>query len=127
MGTATEPTDLMAQASNPTLAALTAESFRPYVNTIFEFRGIAADGSVASSGAELELMEVNTPSDGSRNRDPRWRQPFSLLFVMRGGSLSANGLCRMTHNAFATSDLFLSRVDVRSRPFTQPYYEAVFG
>jgi len=127
MEMATERAGVIERASKPTLSEFTAESFQPYIGATFVFHRAMPDGSPASDSAELELLEVSNPPGGSRNRDPRWRQPFSLLFVLRQGSLSTNGLCRMLHGAFEPSDLLLSRVEVRDRPASQQYYEAVFG
>lgn len=75
----------------------------------------------------LELVEVK--DIGSPPANENWRNPFSLLFVLRDGKLSADGLCRLEHPDFESCDLLLSRVTVPGvHPGSkQEYYEAVFG
>ena len=110
------------------LGGFTAMTFRQRVGERFRFHGTLPDGTLSQEPAQIELLEVSESKGASTNRPAEWRTPFSLIFVLRDGTLATNGLCRMAHDDFEPADLLLSRIALLERRLgTEQYYEAVFG
>jgi hypothetical protein len=100
----------------------TAQAFTPYLGQTFRFR---PSSEQAADPVELELIAVEA---GPANQlMPGQRQPFSLLFELRGQAALRRGLQRLQHPDMDACDLFLARVHVPDRHPGAVYYEAVFG
>jgi hypothetical protein len=115
----------------------TAETFFPYQGQRLPFQRPPDGSGTSGDVAELELLEVTRPERVLRieKADPdkhakRLREPFSLLFALRGQAPLGMGLHRLVHTDFEPCELLLSRVFVPGRGTgdgTVMYYEAVFG
>lgn len=98
------------------IAAVTAESFQPFVGKLLRFQ--RADGAAV----ELELLEVTTSS----RKAGLQRQPFSLLFALKGENPLGQGLLTLHHDDFAADPWFITRVSVLGGDPAIAYCEAVF-
>jgi hypothetical protein len=114
------------------LQDLTADTFRPYLGRVIEFRASATPSGIPSGNVALRLAKIDRHDHLSlvESRNPaaqgkRTRKPFSLLFESRGAPLSA-GLQTIAHKDFASCELLLSPV-CRPKADGTIYYEAVFG
>ena len=110
------------------LAELTADHFVGRVGEVFRLIPSVESPDASPVAYELELIEVR------RAGKPRGagggatlREPFALLFTLRGAMPLGSGLHRLVHDVFAPDDLFLSRDVVPERNPRAIYYEAVFG
>src|SRR5215467_10885744 len=106
------------------IAQFTADIFAGYVGQIIEFERPGVSGDETTSRAHMQLVEV------SRHRIQKGlrREPFSLLFVMRGQSPLSYHLHRLHHPHFEACDLHLERVIAPKYQQADPagmYYEAV--
>jgi uncharacterized protein DUF6916 len=98
------------------IANYTADTFLPYIGQVLRF----VPGDV-----QLELLEVKRHS--SNGRPAGFREPFALLFALRGEDQLGRGLHRIAHDDFEPADWFLTRVLAPGRDPRLAYYEAVFG
>ena len=101
------------------ISELTAEALAPYTGQTFVFEGPGGQ-------ACMELVEVRR----LRRHVGTFRDPFSLLFVMRDQKPLGLGLPRLIHCDFAPMDVFLQRVTVPERERADAaamFYEAVFN
>ena len=110
------------------LAAFAAEMFVDRVGEVFRLVPSVAASEETREPFELELVEVTR----SRGRTPAaggagTREPFALLFALRGRTPLGPSLHRLVDEAFEPEDLLLSRVVVPGRDPRAIYYEAVFG
>jgi len=99
----------------------TADTFLPYVGRVFKFES----ENVARSPVHLELLEVKRQR--SSGRPAGFREPFALLFGLRGADALGTGFHRITHEDFEPADWFLTRVLDPGRDPHLACYEAVFG
>ena len=118
---------------NPSLAAAsgslgrdvmpqyTIDAFASRVGEVFTFHQ-RADAS--DSPLLLELVEVEEAQHGA---GPGGRQPFSLLFALRGADATAESTLHLRHAEFEPCAWFVNRVVAPNRDATRAYYEAVFG
>ena len=95
--------------------------FEQHLGQIFEFDPLRN----ARDRVRLELIEVSGPSVGEAIVG--FREPFTLLFVLRSSEDLAMGLHRLVHQDFEACDWFLNRVVVPDGDPRQAYYQAVFG
>jgi hypothetical protein len=98
------------------IASYTADTFAPYAGQVLTF----GPGDV-----QLELLQITRRNVG--DVPAGFREPFSLLFVLRSGEPLARGLHRIAHPDFEPADWFITRVLAPGRDPRQAYYEAVFG
>jgi hypothetical protein len=103
----------------------TAEVFLPYVGQVLLFEPPADEQGDSADGFSLELLEVRQPR--THNRPDGFRQPFTLLFALRGSRPLGPGCHRIAHHDFEPSEWLLTRVVVPQRDPGIAYYEAVFG
>jgi uncharacterized protein DUF6916 len=108
------------------LADFTGATLLPYAGQVFVFQRPAGPDGRPGGEARLVLLEVNQyPRQPGLSRDP-----FSLLFVMKGQAPLEKGLPRLMHQDFEPFDIFLQRVTVPKYENIDPagmYYEAVFN
>jgi hypothetical protein len=100
----------------------TAQAFTPHLGQTFRFRPFSEH---ATETAELELIAVEAGLCDQLT--PGQRQPFSLLFELRGQAALRRGLQRLQHPDLDACDLFLARVHVPEGQPGAAYREAVFG
>ena len=98
--------------------------FQPHVGKVFEFDRPASQ-SATSDRVRLELIEISGPPAGTAAAG--FREPFTLLFALRGAGELSTGLHRLAHHDFEPCEWFLNRVFVPDRDGRQSYYQAVFG
>jgi hypothetical protein len=119
--------------SKDNLEDVTAESFKPYEGLDMVFSRPVAGGGIFSRSVALKLAKVTTHKSITQfeSQNPaiygkRSREPFSLIFELKGGEPLGEGLHRIIQRDFAGCQLFLSQVS-RPRPDGTLLYEAVFG
>jgi hypothetical protein len=119
--------------NNVGLRELTAESFRRFEGSDLRFSRPVARGGILSRTVALKLTEVITHDKTTQieARNPeiyqkRSREPFSLVFELKGDKPLEEGLHRLIHKDIAACDLFLSRIS-QPRSDGAIFYEAVFG
>jgi len=109
------------------LPDFTAGVFQPLIGRKLAFQRPATSPHAPPARVELELLEVRVSSaDGPE----AGRQPFSLLFTLRGEpALDDRLLHRLAEPGFEACELLLSRVFVPEldRHDGTMYYEAAFG
>jgi hypothetical protein len=111
------------------LLEFTAAEFLPYEGRKIVFERPSDQFASGGGGfVEMELLEVRAgkPSWGRNGQ----REPFALLFSVRGQAPLGPGLHRLIQEGFEPCDLFLSRVTVPERNDeggAVMFYEAVFG
>jgi hypothetical protein len=108
----------MSPAAAP-ISELTADTMEPYTGQTFAFEGPGGQAS-------MELVQVAR----LKRHAGTIRDPFSLLFVMRGSPPLARGIPRLIHRDFEPLDIFLQRVSVPERERADPaamFFEAVFN
>jgi hypothetical protein len=98
------------------IANYTADTFAPYVGQALVFD---------PAGVQLELLKVSRRNAGQVPAG--FREPFSLLFVLRSAEPLGKGLYRIVHQDFEPSEWLLTRVMAPGLDPRQAYYEAVFG
>lgn len=115
------------------LQDLTAESFRPYEGRDMVFSRPVAGGGIFSRSVAMKLAKVTTHEHITQieSRNPaiygkRSREPFSLVFELKGGEPLGDGLHRLIHKDFEGCQLFLSEIS-QPRPDGTVVYEAVFS
>lgn len=102
-----------------------AEMFLPYVGQVLLFEPPANEQTDSCDAFQLELVEVRRPT--SRNRPDGFREPFTLLFALRGLQFLGPGCHRIAHHDFEPSEWLLTRVLVPGSDPRAAYYEAIFG
>jgi hypothetical protein len=107
------------------ITEFTADLFLFRVGELFEWEQPASRDGAGGARARMHLIEVTRQRlyGGAR------REPFSLLFLMRGQCALERGLHTLVHPAFERCELLLSRVTVSPSESKGPdgiYYEAVF-
>jgi hypothetical protein len=105
--------------SAPLISELTADWLAPYTGQTFVFEGPGGEAS-------MELVDVTR----LKKHAGASRDPFSLLFAMRGQKPLDGGILRLIHRDFEPLDVFLQRVTVPDRERADPaamFYEAVFN
>ena len=115
------------QASKPyPMTDFTADLFLPHLGELFEWERPTSRNGTGEGHAQMHLIEVT--------RQPHHpgvsREPFSLLFRMKGQRALAWGLHTLVHPEFERCELLLSRVRVPQYERKDPdgiYYEAVFS
>jgi len=70
-------------------------------------------------------LEVLGPTRGAPV--PGFREPFTLLFVLRSAGELGAGLHRIVLDDFEPCEWFLNRVSIPGRDARGSYYQAVFG
>lgn len=85
-----------------TLVDLSAEAFRPHLNTTFVITHPQAEGRV-----EVELIEVGEIESHTKRAD---RTPFSLLFCGPENAPLEQGIYHLAHEKMGEMDLFLVTV-----------------
>jgi Domain of unknown function (DUF6916) len=128
-----KPLFAFAGPTNHSLEKATAESFEPLIGATFAFVKPASDGGMGSQSFAMKLEEVTRYHGIARIeaqipaiRGRRVREPFSLVFEVRGRQPSEPGLLEFAHGEFKGCPVFLSRV--QSAGNAAPIrYEAVFG
>jgi hypothetical protein len=100
----------------------TAQAFTPFLGQTFYFH---PSSERAAEMAELELIDVKAGTSDQLMLGHR--QPFSVLFKLRGQGVLRRGLQHLQHPDMDACDLFLARVHVPESHPGAVYYEAVFG
>jgi hypothetical protein len=115
------------------LQDLTAESFRPHEGRDLIFSRSVARGGIFSRSVAMKLAKVTIYEHIIKieSRNPaiygkRSREPFSLVFELKGAELLGEGLHRLIHKDFEGCQLFLSQVSQPGSDGTL-LYEAVFS
>ncbi len=115
------------------LQDLTAESFKPFEGSDLVFSRPVASGGIFSRTVAMKLAKVTThehvtrvEAQNPRIYGKRSREPFSLVFELKGAEPLGDGLHRVIHRDFEGCQLFLSQVS-QPRPDGTLLYEAVFG
>jgi hypothetical protein len=101
------------------MLALTADAFAARVGEEFVFEGAA--GVVRMKLVSLARFPRHELTD---------REPFSIIFVLKGQDPLGLGLHRLVHPELEPFDMFLSRVMVPRLQKADPdgmFYEAVFN
>ena len=115
------------QLSKPYLMAdFTADLFLPHIGELFEWERPASRNGTGEGNARMYLIEVARQP----HHPGACREPFSLLFRMKGQGALEWGLHTLVHPKFERCELFLSRVTVPQYGRKDPdgiYYEAVFS
>ena len=109
------------------LPDFTAGVFQPLIGRQMAFLRPAPSPHALPARVELELIEVRVPGPAGPETG---RQPFSLLFTLRGEQpLDDRLLHRLAEPGFEACELLLSRVFVPEldRHDGTMYYEAAFG
>jgi hypothetical protein len=108
------------------LAAFTAEMFAGRVGEIFRLVP-SGESPAPREPFELELIDVSRYGARPAAGGVELREPFALLFTLRGATPLGPGLHRLVHEVFEPDDLLVSRVVVPGRDPRAIYYEAIFG
>jgi hypothetical protein len=115
------------------LQDLTAESFLPFEGCDLVFSRPVASGGIFSRTVAMKLAKVTTHEHVTQieAQNPaiyskRSREPFSLVFELKGAEPLEDGLHRLIHKDFEGCQVFLSQVS-QPRPDGTLLYEAVFG
>jgi hypothetical protein len=118
---------ILFMTSERSLETLTAEDFRDHENTRFRLGGDSSGGDSPAS-FEAELVSVTEYTD---NTSGTFRTPFSVIFHGPLEPVQPQGIYRLEHDEFGTTEVFIVPVgpdtpEPDSTP-TAMRYEAVFG
>src|SRR2546423_13070409 len=114
----TAMSDLGARIS---MGQYTSDAFKSRVGQVFSFHRTA---DANDPPIQLELVDVQSSAHQAKAGT---RQPFSLLFALRGGDATPESTLHLRHEEFEPCAWFVNRVVAREHEHHMPYYEAVFG